>query len=382
MPILTLLAVVATAQPQVPPAPPAPPVVSPSTRVLFDFVPGTASCDGGTPAPVAIARPVPSAGVLPPGQGIAPYRFRFRIADDGRVLGIVPETRAGSGPYVPIPDLQPALAASRFAAGAPQARCSIQYDVEARPIADAPAALVRRYLTLPHDMAYFESEIRKRAKDVDGDCYDGRGPTPLLRAYPDLDLVPQAPGTLSMTVAGFDLDRSGKPARVRTLQSDGNAALDAATRQAAATSRFKTDRARTGCVLPMFRRQRLPLEALEATPLDGFRTAGDGCPPDAAPWVSLPRMIFPEPFRRRGIEGWAIVRYDVAPWGQVGNVSVIASEPAAAFGDQARQILSSARRTPSTRGASGCVERVRFKLPEGDEDMRTPPPPPPPPIID
>ncbi|WP_162233322.1 energy transducer TonB [Sphingomonas sp. Leaf33] len=382
MPILTMLTVVATAHPQVPPAPPIPPVVSGSTRAIFEFMPGTATCDGGTPAPVAVARPIPSAGVMTPGQAIAPYRFRFRIADDGRVLGVVPETRVGSGPYVPTPDLQPALAASRFATGAPQARCTIEYDVQARPIADAPAELVRRYLTLPHDAAYFEGEMRKRAQDADGDCYDGRGLAPLLRAYPDLDAVPQAAGTLSMTVAGFDLDRNGKPVRVRTVQSDGNAALDAATRQAAAKSRFKTDRARTGCVLPMMRRQRDPLEAPESPSLDGFRTAGDGCPLEAAPWANLPRMTFPEPFRRRGIEGWAIMRYDVAPWGQVGNVSVIASEPAAAFGDQARQILSSARRAPSTRGASGCVERVRFKLPEGDEDMRTPPPPPPPPIID
>lgn len=378
MPILTVLAVAATAQSFVPPAPPvvtASPTVSAQT--LFDFRPGAVRCDGGTPAAVAIARPTPSAGTLAWGSVPAPVRFSFSIDNDGRVWGIKPDQRVMAGGYVPMPDLQPALAASRFAAGAPQARCSIQFDVDAIPLADAPVSLVRRYLILPHDAAYFENDIRARARAADGDCYQGTGPAPLLRAYPDLEAIPQAPGTLSMTVAGFDLNSRGKPVRVRTIESDGNAALDGAVRKAATESRFKTDRARAGCVMPMFRRQRTPLAASADTPVDGFRNA-EGCPPEDAKWAYLPTLTFPEPFRRRGIEGWAIVRYDVAPWGQVGNVTVVASEPAAAFGDQARQIISNARRALSARGASGCVERVRFKLPEGDEPGEGAPPPPPP----
>lgn len=380
MPILTVLAVAVLPAAQVPPAPPIVGSPTASAHTMFDSRPGAVRCDGGIPTAVSIARPTPSAGAMVRGSDPAPVRFSFSIDTDGRVVGIKAEPRAMAGGYVPMPDLQPALAASRFVAGSAQARCTIQYDVDATPLADAPAPLIRRYLTLPHDAAYFESDIRKRARAVEGDCYKGTGPAPLLRAYPDLEAIPQAPGTLSMTVAGFDLDTRGKPVRIRTIESDGNAALDAATRAAVAASRFKTDRGRIGCVMPMFRRQRTPLAAPVATPLDGFRNA-EGCPADDAKWAYLPTLTFPEPFRRRGIEGWAIVRYDVAPWGQVGNVHVVASEPAAAFGDQARQIMTNARRAPSARGASGCVERVRFKLPEGDEPGEATPPPPSTPVM-
>ena len=34
----------------------------------------------------------------------------------------------------------------------------------------------------------------------------------------------------------------------------------------------------------------------------------------------------------RAIEGWAVIAFDVAPWGGTGNVRVVASEPAADFG--------------------------------------------------
>ena len=76
-------------------------------------------------------------------------------------------------------------------------------------------------------------------------------------------------------------------------------------------------------------------------------------------------MNFPEPFRRRPFEGWAVVRYDVAPWGATGNIEVLASEPAAAFGEQAKRVIASATKAPLSSGMAGCVDRVLFRLPEG-----------------
>jgi TonB family protein len=77
----------------------------------------------------------------------------------------------------------------------------------------------------------------------------------------------------------------------------------------------------------------------------------------------MPPIGFPPEFERRGIEGWAVVRFDIAPWGGVGNVAVVAAEPAAAFGQQAVQIVGAARKAPSARGYTGCMARVLFKLP-------------------
>jgi outer membrane biosynthesis protein TonB len=63
-----------------------------------------------------------------------------------------------------------------------------------------------------------------------------------------------------------------------------------------------------------------------------------------------------------------VVRYDVAPWGGTGNIEVLASEPADAFGEAAKRVIAGATRPPSTTGATGCVDRVRFKMatPDGE----------------
>ena len=62
------------------------------------------------------------------------------------------------------------------------------------------------------------------------------------------------------------------------------------------------------------------------------------------------------------IEGWAVVRYDVAPWGALGNISVLKSEPSEDFGKQAVMMLQNAMLAPSTQGMTGCVDRVRYVL--------------------
>jgi TonB family protein len=81
-------------------------------------------------------------------------------------------------------------------------------------------------------------------------------------------------------------------------------------------------------------------------------------------------LRFPEPYRRRAIEGWAVVTYDVAPWGEINNIQVKASQPSADFGAQAVTVLRSARVKPGP-GAVGCVERVRFVM-ESDQAETAP----------
>lgn len=369
MPTVIMLAAAVSQIGSVPIAPPAPPILSPaiaSQQALFDFAPGRVTCDGGSPVAVSLITPTPSAGLIPTGRTVGPYEFTFSIAADGRVYRIALAPSGPRGWYIDTPDLQPALAASRFAPGSPQASCRIRYDVVTQPIVTAPVGVIHRYLFLPHPTVSFEREISRRSVNPNGDCFTGKFPTPLLQGNADLDAIPPTPGAVSMTVVGFDIDRSGKPRNIATVTSNGDARLDAALRAATAKSRFKKGASRIGCYRPFSRRSPPPVPAPESPELAGFVRSNSGCPPEHAKWAYLPKLNYPDGFRRRGIEGWAVVRYDVAPWGQVANVSVVTSEPAAAFGEQARQIISSARRAPSDTGASGCVERVRFKMPMRD----------------
>ncbi len=57
-----------------------------------------------------------------------------------------------------------------------------------------------------------------------------------------------------------------------------------------------------------------------------------------------------------------MIGYDVAPWGQTGNWSVIASEPSADFGQAALNAVRLAVKGESPQGASGCLTLVRFKI--------------------
>ena len=100
------------------------------------------------------------------------------------------------------------------------------------------------------------------------------------------------------------------------------------------------------------------------TALGSFRVLPDTCSGEPK-WAFLPPLgsYFPAAFRRRGIEGWAVVRFDVAPWGETGDVEVLASEPADAFGKAAARLIASARKAKAGRGDVGCVEKVLFKMP-------------------
>lgn len=379
---MSIAILLAAASPPSVPVPPAivstpAPHAGANTTVLITFTSGPVTCEGQT-VTGTIAQPVPAVANLWSGQAVAPFDFSFRIDVDGRPLGITPAPRSMTGLYFQAEDLQPALAASRFAAGAARASCTISFTPTVRPVATAPMDDVYRYLALPHRRGHLDEALVRRVREASPGCFAGKPPTVLTRVFPDLDAIPQPSGALSASVVVYDIDGSGKPVRVRTLMSDGNTVLDAAARKAVSESRFGRD-ARTGCTASFFRRQSTPLAPPPTGPISAYRS-NPACDEDGWQWQLPPRMTFPEPFRRRGIEGAAVIRYDVAPWGETGNVTVLASEPAAMFGTQAQQIIRAAKRPPSSTGATGCVDRVVFKLPDGYADDPTPPAPPP--IID
>ncbi len=345
---------------QIVPPPPIPVPPSAGQVALVAFQPGVVRCGSKVARPVFA--PAPN---LAQAWGGSPARFglvtlRFEIADDGRPLSISEPERA-PGMYFDTSDLAPTLAAWRFAPGA-RAGCTVTFSPDVQPVATAPIAAVHRAFALPHSTGPAEAAMRKRLMLESEQCFAPKPPVVRLRAYPDFGTIPQPPGTASYAMVGHDIDARGKPVRVRILSSDGNVSLDAAAVRAVSDSRFGPG-ARSGCSYPYHRRQAQPLVAPPAPDPADFRPAVANC--DAkAPWALPPRMTYPEPFRRRAIEGWAVIGYDVAPWGATGKVTVLASEPAAAFGEAAKRIVQQAQRPPSTTGATGCVDRVVFKLPE------------------
>lgn len=286
----------------------------------------------------------------------------FRIDADGRPLSIRVE---GASFVANTEDIAPALAASTFAPGAARTDCRIEYRQQVVPLTQADPTDLIAYSLAPTS-GPLRPEGWERIRPADTDCLRQPRPAALLRAYPDFRKIPGTPGERQWSMTGYDLNANGHPIAVRTTDGTGNAALDAAARKAVSASRF-TGGKRRGCLYPYSRAaSRL---AAPAAPDEARYGPTTYCP--AAGWAQPPRLTYPRAWNRRRIEGWAVVQFDVAPWGEIGNTRVLASEPAEEFGQRAMQVVRSAKRPTSATGASGCIERVRFAIrpdPQPDAD--------------
>lgn len=353
----------------VPPAPPVPVVTtgpSPARPKITTLTPGDVTCSGERMVPLHIEMPLPN-GLYPPQQD-PDATLTFDIAPDGRPTRIAFEGPRTSWVRPDLRDLQPALAAWRFAPAA-RTSCRVRFDVQSLDLSVVDPQIAYRYAALhgrdlPGYNAALSRAVFDRARGPGSDC--ARRPYPRRLVYPDFDRVAVRPGGHEYTWLGYDIDRSGKPVNVRVIGSSGNAELDRRTADAMRNSRFEP-KPKRGCIHYLARGASEPLPAAPVTDLDPFRPEGSNCHAGQEPeWKRPPTLTFPADFRRREIEGWAIVRFDVAPWGQIGNVKVVAAEPASLFGDQAVQVVSGASKVESNTGYSGCIRRVVFLL--RDED--------------
>lgn len=347
--------------------PPPPIVDGPRTPELQMWMPGEARCGGSVERFELLRRPWNALSWSP--DAPASVELRFRIDPSGRPLGIV---RTSTG-FVPnSDDVIPSFAASHFAPGAERRDCTVTYRANRVPLADAPVADLISYTMTPNDGALPKAGW-DRIVPPGTSCIAEPRPEPLVRAYPDFRALPATPGVKDWSMIGYDLDRRGRPVRVRLLTGTGNAALDRASAEAVARSRF-TPGERTGCLYPYWRAAgtlappEMPTEA-------SLRPAGATCP-EPLPYARQPTLTYPDAYRRRSIEGWAVIAYDVAPWGEIGNIRVLAAEPSADFGEAAKAVVRNATKAASSTGYVGCVDRVRFRMrptPQPIVDQAPPP---------
>ena len=334
---------------------------------LASFQPGEPRCGGTTQSVIHRELAIPSAAFgLPAASQPVEVRLSFRISAEGRPLGIV---SAKPMPVVYMADARdviPAFAAWRFAPGAARENCEISFAVMTAPVREVEMDTVYRFLVLGSPASRGNPLLMRAAFERThpaGSTCMRPPPAVRQRAFPAFETIPQLPGTLSYSMVAFDIGATGKPINVKLVGSGGNPELDRQSVEAVAKSRFAPQE-RRGCTYPYWRTPTEPLAAPDSPEEATFKSPESNCPEDVAAFSAIPPLVFPAEFRRRNIEGWAIVRYDLAPWGAVGNVSVAAAEPAVVFGERAKAIVQEAKKPESPNGYRGCVVRVRFKLPE------------------
>ena len=291
-----------------------------------------------------------------------PQRFHFRIGLDGKP-GSIARDDTGATFFGTEDGAAAALAASRFPPGAPRAACTVAYAVTLVPFGQAGPALLAEMVSAP-EPGGGEREAYDLLADG-GSCRRGPG-GPRRLAYPSFERIPQAPGTRGWSFLRFDVDARGRTRNVAVAYSSGNTILDRAGAAAIRAHRYAPGHAAVGCPFHFYREGSSPLSGPDMPADAPAGTDGPACDLDPASIRGLFNGdAYPRAFSQRRIEGYAIIGFDTASWGAVGNTRVLASEPAEAFGQAALQAVSNARVAPNDQGRRGCVQRVFFRLPAG-----------------
>jgi TonB family protein len=288
----------------------------------------------------------------------------FAIDADGRAVdmtaAVEPRFR------MQLRDFMPALRASRFAVTAPQTGCTIRYTPQTQSVAEAPLETLAQFGVAQR------LRVGKEVWDriAPGDCRDRPRLAPLSRSYPDFRKLTRREGARHWTYVSYDIDSDGVPVNLATPFTTGDAALDAEARAAVAAGRYAGG-PRKGCVQAWWS----GAGKIPAPPIPPKQdTQGNPACEIKDRWEREPRLVFPPSYQQRAIEGWAILRYDVAPWGEIGAIEVLDAQPGSEFGEAAVGVIRNARFKPLETGLKGCVDRVIFRIrpkEDGNEDPGT-----------
>ncbi|ANY20177.1 transport protein TonB [Tsuneonella dongtanensis] len=332
---------------------PSPIVTAPAQRTIVRWISGEVRCGDARPDMSGLRSTWPDSTFAGPAVRIADVTFSFAIDAQGRVRSVTPLGQQGS---VGGTDLGPSLVASRFPAGQPHETCLVTYSPNATPLSVAPIADLLEFSVRPGPMRLPKEGWDRIAASFE--CNKSPRPQALVRRYPDPRRVPETPGQQQWTLVAFDLDQSGAATNARIAAGTGSKVLDDAALEAAAGNRFASG-AREGCLQPFVRRA----GTLDAPELpDALRDESpEGACGGKGNWQVEPRLVYPEHYRLRSIEGWAKLTYDVAPWGAIDNVRVVESQPSADFGRQAQMMLRQAK-VVQGNGTTGCSQIVRFRM--------------------
>lgn len=290
----------------------------------------------------------------------------FDIAADGRPYSIR-IARAGSYPVVIGGTLEPQAQASllgwRFQPRA-LTGCRLETHAVTTPLADASEALIARTLALTGPGTADGRRVLMRAlARPDDDCRTTPGRRTVVSPGPD---VQPDPGTRAWTVVRYDIDADGRIQLGETLESSPDPTVIQGVSEAYAQTTFQHGKPRRGCIMVLERYG--PTAPPGPIPMPDWEPL-NRCTAQQRARFTPGRLTYPPALRDRGVEGWALVRFDIASWGSVGGVTLLQAEPAQAFGDQALAIIRQGRATPAFDHAVGCVDRVVFRL--GDDEERS-----------
>jgi len=340
---------------------------APMDVITFDPPPREANCEKGHTVQVVeaaalhprLGSPLPTSS-----PNNAPFiesdalPLSFAVDAQGRPFDI---RRAEGGRVVAPSDAAlAALASWRFASGAPAMGCKIALTPRRTPIAEANRADL--FEIIAFERRNTPALVRETVSKA-GDCGTAPRRSPKTLSFPDLRRFDGRDLNPAWAAVTYDLDADGTPRNVRVDAQDGDPALADVAAAAIAGSRFQSGRPVKACY-GVFAATPRETPAPPRPALASFERPGDQCDVAKEALNLPPLKNYPRAYADRKVAGWAYLRFDVAPWGQIGNVQVLASEPSAAFGAAAQSLLWGARPTAPPEGYRGCLVPVIYAIPD------------------
>lgn len=335
--------------------------------ILAEAPPGEVSCDDSavpvTSAVTPASRTSITFATLHAEEAEARLSMAFRITPEGRALDIhqLPQPQAG-GVQSTFPDEdEAALAVWRFAPSAQGHQgCHVAFRSRTKVLSQASPSELYPVIAAAPNPGAITPAVLDQAGLGGGTCRKEPRSEVLEAHYPDPDAIPGEPGQPLWVIYSFDLDAHGRRVNIRRVAGETTPKFDQATRGALAAGRNQP-KPRTGCMV-IYRHAAATLPAPPPLrPAEADRNQGT-CP--GGDLLSYPTaMIYPQRFANRGVEGWAFIGFDVAPWGAIGNIRVLAAEPADAFGTSAQSRVALAKVKTPGRAYTDCVLPVHFKMP-------------------
>jgi TonB family protein len=364
---LAALVPLTSAQASVPPLPNG---SAPTSVVSFAAPPSRVSCEGREVAlveGVAIHPKAWQAWVPPVGSTPArtPPPVALSVTFSVDADGAVTDLKRGPGftPW-PIDDQVAAVASWRFAPRAPAKGCTLDLSPVQTALAETDPA--KLFEILAFERRATPQPVRS-ALAAAGDCNRGPRATPDLIAYPDMRGFNAKSASPAWAAVRYDIGVTGAVRDVRIVAQGGPSAFADTVASSVAESRFQPGATRTGCYAAFAARPKTT-PAPKRPDIKAFERPGDACEITREAMNVPASRTFPPAYAKRGVAGWAIVRFDVAPWGQIGNVEVVASQPSEAFGMTARNLVSSARPSAPATGYRGCLIPIIYAIPDVAEE--------------
>lgn len=356
--------------------PPLPVASKPEVRIFsFAAPPASVTCGAGSVRLVEGAAMPPTlqqVQILPVGSG-GPNGWKppppptsevytFSVSLDGRVIDLT-YARATNVPWS-IDQHTAIIAAWRFAPGAGAKDCRVDLTPTYAPLAQTSPA--RLFELLADDPRNANTYLRQ-ALAAEGDCYRAPRRRPQTVTYPDLRPFDDKNVDPAWVGVRYDIDAGGVARNVRIAAQHGESAFADTAASAVAEARFFPGSPRKGCYAA-YKATPKASETVAPPKAASFERPGDDCKITEAE-MNLPELkYFPPAFAKRRVAGWAIMRFDVAPWGQIGSVEVVAAQPTTLLGEWARGLVMGARPAPPPTGYRGCLLPVIYAIPTIPED--------------